>query len=79
MACECVRCPECHGTGSVWVSFSGDYLGNRRCDDLDEMECCPQCGGSGIDLMCEECFYAQEEEEERQYLEEEAEEKRSRY
>lgn len=78
MACECIECPECGGTGNVWVSFSGKYLGNRRCDDLDEMESCPQCGGSGIDYMCEECAYAQEEEERRMMEEEEAE-KRERY
>ncbi len=30
MACTCVPCGECDGTGSVWWSFSGKYLGNSR-------------------------------------------------
>lgn len=79
MACECVTCPECRGTGNVWIAFGGKYLGNRRCDDLDEMEDCPQCGGSGIEWCCEECRYAFEEEEERRELEQEEAERRSRY
>ena len=38
MTCKCVFCGECDGMGTVWRSFSGKYLGNRRCDDLDELE-----------------------------------------
>ena len=70
MACECISCPDCGGSGSVWVSFSGEYLGTRRCDDLDELECCDSCGGSGVSWTCAECGYALEEEEERRQNEE---------
>ena len=54
--CTCQRCPECGGTGDVWISFSGEYLGCFRCDDLDELDVCPECEGSGIILMCENCM-----------------------
>ena len=64
MACECVSCPECGGSGTVWWTFGyKKFLGNHRCDDLDEMETCEECGGSGISWMCPEC---QEKEEEYQ-------------
>ncbi len=56
MTCECISCPECNGTGMVWWSFSGKYLGNRRCDDLDEMESCDRCGGEEVDIVCDECL-----------------------
>lgn len=62
MACTCVRCPECHGRGSVWFSFSGEYLGDHRCDDFDEMEPCEECGGSGVIKTCDECIDARDEE-----------------
>ena len=60
MACECVSCPDCGGTGTVWFSFpgpdmGGEYLGNHRCDDLDELDTCPRCGGRGITECCYEC------------------------
>ena len=53
--CKCIMCKECNGSGSAWISSSGEYLGQGRCDDFDELEACDQCGGSGIDAMCEEC------------------------
>lgn len=60
MACECVRCPECKGSGTVWYAFpgpdlGGEYLGDHRCDDLDEMDVCEECGGSGVSEICYEC------------------------
>uniref|UniRef100_A0A6M3JKC8 Uncharacterized protein n=1 Tax=viral metagenome TaxID=1070528 RepID=A0A6M3JKC8_9ZZZZ len=58
MACKCVSCPECGGSGIVWVSFSGKYMGKHRCDDLDEMERCDFCYGSGISEECDECLDA---------------------
>ena len=61
MSCKCVRCPECRGSGNVWISFSGEYLGSSRCDDLDELEACPECEGSGIIEMCDECRETEEE------------------
>lgn len=67
MACECVSCGECGGTGTVWFSFhgpdrGGKYLGNHRCDDLDETDSCPECGGSGITEACYECTESAEED-----------------
>ncbi len=63
MSCTCIKCPECNGTGYVWYSSSGDFLGSRRSDDLDEMESCPECGGDGLQSLCEECHEAMEDEE----------------
>jgi hypothetical protein len=55
MTCECVLCDECRGTGRVWYSFSGRYLGNKRCDDLDSLDSCAQCNGSGFSEICDKC------------------------
>lgn len=56
MPCKCTPCSQCKGTGTVWVSFSGEYLGHSRCDDLDEMYECESCDGTGIDSYCDECI-----------------------
>ena len=61
MACKCVPCRECGGSGTVWYSFSGKYLGNHRCDDLDELEMCNECCGTGISETCDECLDAMDE------------------
>ena len=53
--CTCVPCDECNGTGWVWRSFSGEYLGNSRCDDLDTLDVCPVCDGERIVEMCDHC------------------------
>lgn len=63
MPCECVRCKECEGTGNIWISFSGKYLGHNRCDDLDEMDTCPECDGDGLSELCDDCRERIEEEE----------------
>jgi hypothetical protein len=63
MACACVACEECGGSGHVWRSFSGKYLGNHRCDDLDELETCEECHGSGITEMCDGCQTKLEQDE----------------
>lgn len=64
--CRCVTCAECRGSGHVWFTFGGrEYLGAGRSDDLDEMEGCDECQGSGISLMCDSCQYAYEEEMDR--------------
>jgi len=56
MSCSCVNCPSCNGSGTVWFAFDGTYLGNNRCDDMDNLEKCDECGGSGIaDDYCDEC------------------------
>lgn len=53
--CTCVHCDECGGSGNVWFSFNHKYLGRYRCDDLDELETCESCRGSGIEEMCDHC------------------------
>ena len=68
--CTCVSCGECRGTGTVWFAFGGkEYLGNSRCDDLDEMETCSECGGSGVTEVCEHCEDLAEREWEEQFSE----------
>lgn len=67
MACKCVSCSACGGSGNVWYSFpgpdkGGKYLGNQRCDDLDEMDTCSECGGRGVVETCYECQSAGEDE-----------------
>ena len=67
--CTCKRCPECGGTGDVWISISGKYLGRFHCDDLDELDTCPDCEGSGIIEMCDSCMEAEEEAMDREWME----------
>lgn len=66
-ACRCVSCGECGGSGTVWFSFpgvdEGRYLGSRRCDDLDELATCPECRGSGLSELCDECRWSEGGEE----------------
>lgn len=69
MSCECVRCSECGGQGTVYFAFpgpdrGGKYLGNSRNDDLDEMERCYACNGSGIVEACNECLESERRAEE---------------
>lgn len=59
MACSCYTCDDCKGSGMVWISFDGRYLGNSRCDDMDTTERCDECGGSGISEKCDECLQAE--------------------
>ncbi len=53
--CTCEPCPECDGSGIVWVSFAGKYLGTSRCDDLDECIDCMYCDGLGTSDCCDYC------------------------
>lgn len=59
--CTCVRCSECGGTGDVWYTSAGEYLGNCRSDDLDELDFggCPECDGLGIVEQCYNCASAE--------------------
>ena len=63
MACKCVRCEECNGSGDVWYSFDGEYRGRYHSDDLDELGVCLDCDGEGVIEMCDECRMAFEDEE----------------
>ena len=56
MTCRCVRCGGCEGSGYIWVDMRGRYIGAHRTDDLDDMELCPDCQGSGISEECEVCL-----------------------
>jgi hypothetical protein len=60
-------CPECGGLGNVWWSFSGKYLGQSRCDDLDELEMCEECHGSGLLNMCDNCIEEEEDSDDGGY------------
>jgi DnaJ-class molecular chaperone len=51
--CECVDCPTCNGSGSVWVS--GDRMSANRFDDMGDLETCPDCNGEGISVYCLKC------------------------
>jgi len=57
----------CDGTGNVWFTFDGQYLGNHRSDDLDELERCEDCDGTGISEECDRCLDARADEEDRAY------------
>lgn len=70
MSCTCTTCADCRGSGIVWFSFSGNYLGSSRCDDLDDFESCHMCGGDGVVDICEECQRNMEEEAEHEWEEE---------
>ena len=61
--CQCVACGECGGTGNVWFTISGKYLGNHCCDDLDNLEVCEECHGSGLSEVCDFCRDQDEPEE----------------
>ena len=41
------RCPHCEGSGDVWFSIAGEFIGAHHMDDLDHLETCPICDGSG--------------------------------
>ena len=62
--CSCVTCDECNGTGNVWFSFDGRYLGKHHMDNLDHLEMCPECDGAGIVTICEACEMAMMREQE---------------
>jgi ssDNA-binding Zn-finger/Zn-ribbon topoisomerase 1 len=63
MTCTCTPCDECNGSGVVYISADGRYLGRNRCDDMDDMQSCYQCDRTGIDMMCDECIALELEEE----------------
>jgi hypothetical protein len=54
MACKCVSCVTCRGSGHTW-----------RWDELicgEESERCEDCDGSGLTEECDECMDARERE-----------------
>lgn len=54
--CTCPQCPMCEGNGHYYVDMRGHYLHHGRRDDMDEMETCEECGGSGIEYECDYCM-----------------------
>lgn len=59
--CTCTPCPDCDGHGTVWWTFGyKEYLGNHRCDDLDEQETCETCLGRGTEDKCDYCIEQEE-------------------
>ena len=54
MSCACVSCSMCSGQGHVWLDLRGRVVAHL--DDLDEMEICEDCGGTGVSETCEECI-----------------------
>jgi hypothetical protein len=66
MPCQCAKCLVCKGSGVVWFAVGGRYLGPNRCDDLDEMDGCDECQGSGITETCDSCRADYEEQMDRE-------------
>jgi DnaJ-class molecular chaperone len=65
--CECIACGTCKGTGTVWVSWEGDFMSAERFDDMGDTESCPDCGGDGLYYYCLKCSLEDEEEEDKEY------------
>ncbi len=59
MACECIYCETCKGTGDVW-----EYEWYE--DGEDELMSCPECRGEGVVFLCDECAEAEREEREKE-------------
>ncbi len=60
-ACRCVSCATCRGTGSITVDMGGHVISTRM-DDLDIVEPCDDCGGTGITEECDACREAWEQD-----------------
>ncbi len=61
MACTCVYCDRCRGTGHIWVNYDhlGRVISDSGLDDLSDLDSCPECNGRGITEVCEECCEAE--------------------
>ncbi len=59
--CACVKCSGCDGEGDAWFSFDGEFIGSHHWDDLDSLEPCPFCNGTGYEYECPECSEYYEE------------------
>ena len=60
MACECISCDYCNGSGHIWRTIGGT-VSRYRCDDLGDLEPCPNCRG-GITETCYECQTATDDD-----------------
>lgn len=52
--CHCLRCDACNGSGHIWVDERGRALSGPR-DDLDDLETCDNCRGTGFVEECDAC------------------------
>jgi hypothetical protein len=52
-SCYCVRCNICGGQGNYRVDLHGRPTDGM--DDMDSLEPCEECGGSGIVETCDRC------------------------
>lgn len=62
MTCKCKPCTYCKGTGDIWVDpFTGKVVTGIH-DDMDELNTCEQCHGTGVGDMCDDCEAEYQEE-----------------
>jgi hypothetical protein len=54
--CTCERCCMCEGTGGYYVDSRGRFQGVHRSDDMEDLETCEFCGGSGVTDECSRCM-----------------------
>jgi hypothetical protein len=52
--CRCVRCGACDGHGNIPIIEYG----------FEELETCYNCGGSGLDEVCDRCQMLEEMDQE---------------
>jgi RecJ-like exonuclease len=62
MACECIRCSACDGTGHYFTDMRGQFASIHRQDDMHNMETCEECRGTGIEEVCYQCQLAMDED-----------------
>jgi hypothetical protein len=60
--CTCPPCSLCDGKGTVAVDMRGNWIPHRL-DDLDGLETCEDCGGSGCAAECDHCRVQREQDE----------------
>lgn len=63
MTCNCAPCSFCDGSGRLWYSCDGEYVGIHSSDDMGHYEPCEECGGTGIGYLCDECRQIEEDGE----------------
>ena len=47
--CRCISCPDCGGSGSLWVTLDGAFH-QHRVDDMGDLETCDSYGSSAFGL-----------------------------
>lgn len=54
MECKCIECQWCEGRATFY-KLNGKLSFSHPCDDLADIVPCEECGGSGIEAVCDEC------------------------